>query len=117
LHEEEIRNLKKINDLIKDSEKEVKRANFQFKFTQDAVIEERIIDSVFFQLIESVNKKEIEVLSKTINLLREQQIFIERREEKKETVIKEAMANRKEVRQLKSVAEQQLYALDLPAAY
>jgi hypothetical protein len=39
LHEEEIRNLKKINDLIKDSEKEVKKANFQFKYTQDAAID------------------------------------------------------------------------------
>jgi hypothetical protein len=35
------------------------------------------------------------VLSKTINLLREQQIFIERREEKKETTAKEAMINKK----------------------
>jgi hypothetical protein len=58
----------------------VKRTNFQFKYTPDAAIEDRIIDSVFFQLIESVNKKEIEILGKTINLLREQQIFIERRE-------------------------------------
>jgi hypothetical protein len=57
LHEEEIRNLKKINDLIKDNEKEVKKANFQFKYAQDAAIEERIIDTVFFELIESVNKK------------------------------------------------------------
>jgi hypothetical protein len=72
---------------------------------------------VFFELIESINKKEIEVLSKTINLLREQQIVIERREEKKETTIKETMVNKKEVRQIKNSVDQQMHALGIPTAY
>lgn len=57
----------------------MKKSSFQHKYAQDSAFGEKIIECMFFDLIESVNKKEIEILSKTINLLREQQIFIEKK--------------------------------------
>ena len=42
---------------MKDYEKEWKIKSSQFKYVQDSSISDKIVDSMFIQFIESVNKK------------------------------------------------------------
>lgn len=61
-----MRSSKKITDLVKNYDQEWKARSAQFRLVHENTIGERIVDSMFMQMLDSINNKDIEVMSNFI---------------------------------------------------